>query len=136
VFNLTPKLGTYRKRHLWHGMPLLAFFIFAATVSLDTAHHASHCLMQKFVGIPCPFCGLTRALGNLYHGNVTEAWKLNPVAFIFLPMGSILLAYRAICVSKPRLIRVPLTWELALYYGVFLLFVLVWIVRLELKAYA
>ena len=92
--------------------------------------------MQKYFGIPCPFCGLTRALGNLYHGHVNEAWKLNPVAFVFLPMGLILLGYRAICVAKPRLVRVPLTWELALYYGVFFLFVLAWIIRLELKAYA
>ena len=92
--------------------------------------------MQKYFGIPCPFCGLTRALGNLYHGHVYTAWSLNPGALVFLPLGAALLAYRTTCVIKPRLIRIPLTWELALYYGVFLLFVLVWIIRLLLKVYA
>jgi hypothetical protein len=131
MLNIPSRLGSYRKRHLWHGVPLMAFFIFAASVPLEPANHVSHCVMQRVLGMPCPFCGLTRALGNLYHGNVVAAWGLNPVALFFLPIGVALLAYRAICVMKPRLIRVPLTWELALYYGVFWLFVLVWIIRLR-----
>ena len=58
------------------------------------------------------------------------------MALFFLPLGVALLAYRTACVIKPRLIRIPLTWELTLYYGVFLLFIAVWIIRLCFKCYA
>jgi hypothetical protein len=64
------------------------------------------------------------------------AWGLNPVAFIFLPVGLALIVYRTVCVVRPRWVRVPLEWELALYYGVFGLFVLVWMVRLGFRCYA
>ena len=75
-------------------------------------------------------------MGNLYHGNIVAAWRLNPVALIFLPLGVVLLAYRTACVVKPRWIRVSLGWELALYIGVFGLFLIVWMVRIGLRSYA
>ena len=136
VHSLQTQIGSYRKRHLWHGIPLLAFFVFAGLVPLEPENHVSHCIMERLFGLSCPFCGLTRALGNLYHGNILTAWKLNPVAFIFLPLGVVLLAYRGACVARPRWIRIPLWWELAIYIGVFGLFVIVWIVRTGLGCYA
>ena len=123
-------LGSYRRRHFLHGMPLLAYFVFAATVSLEPDDHVSLCMLKKLIDIPCPFCGLTRALGNLFHGNAFTAWLLSPAALLFFPSGIALIAYRITCILKPRLIRIPLTWELAFYYSIFLLFIMVWIIRL------
>lgn len=136
MLNCLQRTGSYRKRHLWHGVPLLSFFVFAAVISIDPINHISHCVVQRLFGIPCPFCGLTRALGNLYRWRILAAWQLNPAVFAFFPMGVALLIYRITCVIRPRSIRIPLQLELALYCCVFLLFIAAWITRLCLKAYA
>jgi hypothetical protein len=58
------------------------------------------------------------------------------MAMPFLLFAIALLAYRSICIVKPRLVRVPLPWELALYRGVFGMFIVVWLIRLKLQPYA
>jgi len=58
---------------------------------------------------------------------------LHPMGLPFLVLGLASVGYRAICVVKPRLVRIPLEWELFLYRGVFAMFVAVWFVRLTLK---
>jgi len=136
MYNRWLTLGTYQKRHIRHGIPLAAYFLLASFVSLEPKNHVAYCLVQRFAGLPCPLCGLTRALGNLYHGNMSAAWELNPVSFVFLPVGAVLLAYRVTCVAKPRRVRIPLEWELAIYYGIFGLFILVWTMKLIFRFYA
>jgi hypothetical protein len=130
------RIGSYRQRHFWHCLPLAAYLVFAATVPLNPIDHRSNCIFMHAMGLPCPFCGLTRAIGHLYRCEVYPAWHLNPMALPFLLLALALMAYRAICVLKPRLVRVPLSWELALYRGVFVMFVVVWVIRLNLKNYA
>jgi hypothetical protein len=127
------QIGTYRRRHLWHGIPLAAYLVFAAMVSLAPVSHHSYCIMHNVVGLPCPFCGLTRAIGNLYHLEWRRACILHPMSVPFLVLGLALVTYRVICIIKPRLVRIPLEWELFLYRGVFALFIAVWLVRLTLK---
>ena len=38
------------------------------------------CPMKRFLGVPCPTCGLTRAFVALLHGNVGEAFAIQPLA--------------------------------------------------------
>jgi hypothetical protein len=43
------------------------------------------CPLRAVTGIPCPSCGLTRALAHLGHGQLTEAVKFHPFSpLIFL----------------------------------------------------
>lgn len=39
------------------------------------------CPFLWLTGLPCPFCGLTRAVHHLLRFNATMAWYLNPLAF-------------------------------------------------------
>ncbi len=43
------------------------------------------CLINRFLGIPCPGCGLTRAVIAFCHGNLVSAIQLNPLVLIVAP---------------------------------------------------
>ena len=40
----------------------------------------SICLTRRALGLPCPGCGLTRALAQLLQGNLARAMALHPLA--------------------------------------------------------
>ena len=40
------------------------------------------CPMKRFLGVPCPTCGLTRAFVALLHGDVGKAFAIQPLAMI------------------------------------------------------
>jgi hypothetical protein len=44
------------------------------------------CLFRALSGLPCPGCGLTRALSSLIQGNPAAALDYHPFAFIVLPL--------------------------------------------------
>ncbi|RYZ47850.1 MAG: DUF2752 domain-containing protein [Sphingobacteriales bacterium] len=46
-----------------------------------TRHAIPGCLFRNVTGIPCPACGITRALLCLMQGEVKQALYTNPLAF-------------------------------------------------------
>jgi hypothetical protein len=42
------------------------------------------CALRESLGLPCPTCGLTRALGLTLHGELGAAWQLFPAAPLLL----------------------------------------------------
>jgi hypothetical protein len=53
------------------------------------------CPLKKYTGIPCFTCGSTRAVFELFHGNVTTAFRLQPLVislhFIIAPLAAVYL---------------------------------------------
>lgn len=47
----------------------------------------SFCAFHKLTGLPCPFCGGTRATRSLLHGDWHQAIYLNPLAIVVLVLG-------------------------------------------------
>lgn len=47
------------------------------------------CLLRKATGIECPGCGMTRASYAMLHGRLGEAFALNPVGMVLLPLALI-----------------------------------------------
>jgi hypothetical protein len=48
----------------------------------------SLCLVKHFLHLPCPGCGMTRALACIFHGNFLEAFHYNPLVGIVFPLLS------------------------------------------------
>src|SRR5438105_2664173 len=48
------------------------------------------CLFKEITGLPCPSCGITRALLLLAHGNLSASLFLNPLGLL-LALGMIAL---------------------------------------------
>jgi hypothetical protein len=68
-----------RRYAFWLGGFVLAIL----GLHLATAWHLPLpvCLLRKFTGIPCPFCGSTRSLAALAHGEIAAALGWNPLTF-------------------------------------------------------
>jgi hypothetical protein len=76
------------------------------------------CPLRTLTGIPCPFCGMTRGVTSLVHGQVTAAFTYNPGAFLIVAMAIVLLlAWRW------QRVRIPM-------WAVFLFFALLWAYQL------
>lgn len=54
------------------------------------------CPLRRFLGIPCPTCGTTRAIAALFRGSVREALALNPLMAALLCVGMPLLSVHAL----------------------------------------
>lgn len=51
----------------------------------------SLCPIKTITGLDCPGCGITRMFVALFHGNIYQAFRYNPLVFIELPIIFILL---------------------------------------------
>jgi hypothetical protein len=74
------------------------------------------CFFRAMSGLPCPGCGLTRALSSLAQGHPGAAFSYHPFAFILLPLFLVLATHnflpipvrqrlQAFCGEHDRLIR-------------------------------
>jgi Protein of unknown function (DUF2752) len=63
-------------------LAVLALFWFNPAI----AGFYPRCYFHELTGWYCPGCGTTRALHQLLHGNVTAAFRLNPLAISLLPL--------------------------------------------------
>jgi uncharacterized protein DUF2752 len=59
------------------------------------------CPLHQYTGWWCPGCGTTRALHQLLHGNLREAFRLNPLAVVGLPLLGFFVVYRERVILKP-----------------------------------
>lgn len=76
------------------------------------------CPLRTFTGIPCPFCGMTRGVLALVHGDVSAAFAFNPGAFLIVAMALVLLV-----AWRWQRVRIPV-------WAVFLFFALLWAYQL------
>lgn len=44
------------------------------------------CILYKMTGIQCPGCGGLRATHELLHGRIDNAFRLNPLLFVLMPL--------------------------------------------------
>lgn len=113
------RLWAHMQKHaaLWIGLG--AFFLLAWQVT------GTSCTFQSTIGLPCPGCGLTRALLAALHGNFQEALRLHPLFWLAPLVILAILVMLAIApdqLSNPKLNRV--------WLGLALLFMVVYLVRM------
>lgn len=67
------------------------------------------CPLHQLTGLNCPLCGGQRMVVALWHGQVTEAFWLNPALFIAAPLCAVLWIWRGRPNSRTLLIALTLT---------------------------
>ena len=66
-----------------------------------------HCIFLAVTGHPCVTCGATRSAIAFFHADFWNAWKWNPLVFLFLSGLSIFDAYAfAVLVIRARRLRI------------------------------
>ena len=68
-------------------LTLLVFLFSARTLanlSSGFSTGPSLCMFRNVTGLPCPFCGSTRSVGNILIGNFNIALQMNPLGYFSL----------------------------------------------------
>lgn len=89
-----PPLGAIarRGRVIALGATIVAATLLAALEPGASPFRLRTCPFLWLTGLPCPFCGLTRAAHHLLRCDWATAWHLNPLAF---PIGAAIVALGA-----------------------------------------
>jgi len=76
-------------------------------------HPPAACPLRNLTGIPCPFCGMTRACVAAVHGHLGASLAFNPA-------GILVLAIAVLAFVRPAWLRVLVrpTWVLFVALGV------------------
>lgn len=71
-------------RLLWAGAGAVGLLLALAlhVWVLPDDRQSSICFVRRFVGVPCPGCGLTRAFAALAKGDWRGAFRLHPLAYV------------------------------------------------------
>jgi hypothetical protein len=74
-----------------------------------TAGFFPPCPVRYLTGLYCPGCGSLRAMHALLHGDLLQAWAMNPLTVMLLPfltyglISEVLLRTRGLRLPQPRL---------------------------------
>jgi hypothetical protein len=90
----TPLLGPLMQRR-WI-VALLSTAVCAMVALSTIGANIWHCPLRSTLGVPCPGCGLTRAMVQLIQGNWETAISLHAFAPIVLTMGILVAAGSAL----------------------------------------
>lgn len=71
------------KRIKYLFLSIIVGLIYAGFVSFTG--YGVPCLFKVVTGWDCPGCGITRMLVSILHGNLYEAFHVNPVLFCLIP---------------------------------------------------
>lgn len=72
-----------RKIYRLFSVLLVASYTWIAYNLYSFTHHTNEislCLFKNITGLPCPACGITRAMIELLHLNIVNAIRVNPLA--------------------------------------------------------
>jgi hypothetical protein len=84
----------------------------AAVWPILPAHPPFACPLRALTGIPCPFCGMTRACVAAVHGHLATSLAFNPA-------GVLVVIAAVVALVRPQLltrVRLPM-WAVALAIG-------------------
>ncbi|HYL50552.1 MAG TPA: DUF2752 domain-containing protein [Acidimicrobiia bacterium] len=91
------------------GLRLAAAGLVAAAVAYPLAPFSpTLCPLRATTGVPCPFCGMTRAVVAAVHGHVLQSLAFNPGGIFVVLIAAVLLV-------RPELaarVRRPPLWAL------------------------
>jgi len=108
---------------LWKLTLLLLGFILVS-FCLSVYSGGSLCLSRTIIGLPCPGCGMTRALIAISHRDIIEALRLHPLSLMLVPFGGTLLL-SPFSISARRFLEKRRLWQ-----AVIAIFLVVYIIRM------
>ena len=76
-----------RVRFSFRLLILSAFLYLGRALALGSSGFStgpSLCIFRSLTGLPCPFCGTTRSVGNILVGDFNSALQMNPLGYVTL----------------------------------------------------
>ena len=78
------KLGVPCDLHSHAGLLFSSMIVLLSPLLL--IHIPHFCLLQRYLHIPCPGCGVTHSMLAMLRLNVLQAWHFNPAGVLFIGM--------------------------------------------------
>ena len=63
---------------------MLSYTLWSFWFPAAEGHFHLQCVFRRCTGLPCPYCGFTRSMANLYGGNIDQAFLFHPFALAWL----------------------------------------------------
>ena len=109
----------WQHRVLWVSLALFMLIAWSVT--------GTSCTIRSITGLPCPGCGLTRALLLFLRGDLAGAWAMHPLFWLAVPVLATVLTFM---IRNPaRLYSRPATYA---WISVAALFIIVYLIRMVL----
>ncbi len=108
------------KKYRW---PILGFLIY---YGISHYFWGAYCPMLLITGIPCPGCGMSRAIFFVFTMQFSRAWAMNPIAFLWAPFLLLFFIVRYVLgkrVKKMQGLLIAILFATILYYCYRMLFV-------------
>lgn len=64
----------------------IAWLLLSVNWLRSSGEGATLCLIKRCTGVPCPSCGSTRSVMEIFHGNFLNATLTNPLGWILIVM--------------------------------------------------
>lgn len=87
--NQKDRIKKSRKKSLFTVLFLAVFAVYAL---LATSLWGHACPIDLIFGVPCPGCGLTRAVMLVFRGDFVGAFSMHPLVFTLPVIGALLIA--------------------------------------------
>lgn len=89
------------------------------------------CPFKRVTGIPCPGCGMTRAVRLVLHGDLAGATAMHPLVWLAIPLGVgfVLLETRGYLRERRWGLALRPLWARVVAFAALGLLVLVWLAR-------
>ena len=119
-----------------HLSPLIAAVCAASLLYIYYRVMGGLCPMRTVLGIPCPGCGMTRAVCAVLAGDVSSAFSHHPLWPALLPLGIVFLRMLFPRAARSIFAKLRISWAAYLRVEgvvcVILLaaFIAVWVIRL------
>ena len=114
---------------LWLCVSLASFAL--AVLWLKWRLPVPHCVFHEATGLPCPTCGATRCMRDLFAGHFSTAPGWNPLFFFVLAAGVLFDCYAAVVLAfrlpRLRFEKIPRRTASALRAGAVLLGLANWL---------
>lgn len=113
------------KLNQWLQKPLAGIIIIGLAV-LAWILVSPGCILREITGLPCPGCGMTRALLLLLHGDLMGAWQMHPLFWVPPLLFSVALVLTIFAPNKLA------KWIRPCGFAIVTLFIVVYLVRMFL----
>ncbi len=102
----TDYLRQYELNILLSNILLIVVFVVFGNSLIGFLNLIPHfCLFDKIVGIPCPFCGITRGLCEISKGNIGSAFELNVASFFIALFFLSQIPFRILTILNPNTLQ-------------------------------
>lgn len=102
------------KKYKWFTLGFLIYYVITHMV------FGAYCPQLLITGLPCPGCGMSRAMFFVITFQFTRAWNMNPIAFIWVLLIFVFVLLRYVLGKSTKHLRMALIITLILTIGIYM----------------